>query len=387
MMKKITLFLLAAGVLYSCGGPTGSGQPAAADTAQAVTGPRPETFADTIDGKATHLYELHNGHIRALITDYGGRLVSLFVPNKGGQETDVVEGFDSVDGYRRAKSSYYGALIGRYGNRIGHGTFKLGGRTYNIPLNNGLNALHGGTRGFDDYVWDADRKNDSTLELRFLSRNGDMGFPGNLSVRVTYTLKTNGGLMIDYSAEADARTVANLTNHAYWNLNGAGSGTILDHQLQVYGTRYTPVDTGLIPTGKIEPVAGTPLDFTKATRIGDRINEDNVQLKNGKGYDHNLVIGNGKPSDTLRHAGTVWADRSGIVMDIYSMEPGLQFYTGNFMDGTHAMKYGKSDFRRTGFCMETQHFPDSPNEPAWPSTELDPGKTYHTATLYQFSTH
>lgn len=387
MMKKITSFLLIAGVLSSCGGPASDTQPqpAAADTTQTATGPRSETFADTLDGKAAHLYELHNGNIRALITSYGGRLVSLFVPDKNGKETDIVAGFDSLDGYRGAKSSYFGALIGRYGNRIGHGTFKLDGKGYQIPVNNNGNALHGGTRGFDDYVWDGDKRNDSTLELKFLSRDGDMGFPGNLAVRVTYTLTGHTGLKIEYTANTDAKTVVNLTNHAYYNLNGAGSGTILQHKLQVYGTTYTPVDSLLIPTGKIAPVAGTPLDFTKATAIGDRINMDNEQLKFGKGYDHNFVIGNGKPSDTLRHAGTVWADGSGIVMDIYSMEPGLQFYTGNFMDGTHAMKYGKHDDHRTAFCVETQHFPDSPNEPAWPTTELDPGKSYHTVTLYTFS--
>jgi aldose 1-epimerase len=234
-------------------------------------------------------------------------------------------------------------------------------------------------------VWEGEKKNDSTLELKFLSRDGDMGFPGNLSVRVTYTLQSNG-LKIDYNATSDAKTVCNLTNHAYWNLNGAGSGSILQHKLQIYGTGYTPVDSGLIPTGTIDPVKGTPFDFTQATAIGDRINEDNVQLKNGKGYDHNFVIGNGKPSDTLRHAATFWADRTGIVMDVYSMEPGLQFYSGNFMDGTLAMKYGKTNAHRTAFAAETQHFPDSPNEPKWPSTELDPGKTYHTTTVYKFST-
>jgi len=383
MIQKITFFLLAA-TLFSCGGPSAT-EPTVAPADSTATGPRPETFADTLDGKATHLYALQNGPIRALITNYGGRLVSLFVPDKGGKATDVVAGFDSVDGYRRAKSAYFGALIGRYGNRIGHGSFTLDKKAYTIPLNNGANALHGGTRGFDDYVWDGDKKNDSTLELHFLSRDGDMGFPGNLNVKVRYTLTADEGLKIEYTANTDTKTVVNLTNHAYYNLNGAGSGSILDHRLEVYGLGYTPVDSGLIPTGKIEPVAGTPFDFTQPMAIGARINADNVQLKNGKGYDHNFVIGNGRPSDTLRHAATVWADQSGIVMDVYSMEPGLQFYTGNFMDGSHAMKYGKRDEHRTAFCVETQHFPDSPNEPAWPSTELNPAKTYHTVTLYRFS--
>ncbi|HTJ14298.1 MAG TPA: aldose epimerase family protein [Dinghuibacter sp.] len=384
MMKKIVFFAAIAATLASCGG--GTQEPTAKTGTDTVTGPTPNpgSFADTIDGKPVQLYTLQNGPLKATLTNYGGRLVSLSVPDSSGKSVDVVDGFDSVAQYRRARSAYFGALIGRYGNRIGKGQFKLGGKPFQIPVNNGPNALHGGTRGFDDYVWDGDKKNDSTLELKFLSRDGDMGFPGNLSVKVTYTLQSNG-LKIEYNATTDAKTVCNLTNHAYWNLNGAGNGTILRHKLQIYGTGYTPVDSGLIPTGTIDPVKGTPFDFTQPTAIGDRINQDNVQLKNGKGYDHNWVIGDGKPSGTLRHAATFRADQTGIVMDIYTMEPGLQFYSGNFMDGALAMKYGKTNAHRSAFAAETQHFPDSPNEPQWPSTELDPGKTYHTVTVYQFS--
>jgi aldose 1-epimerase len=335
------------------------------------------TFNDTLYGKPTHLYELHNGKLSAKITDYGARLVSLTVPDRKGNNVAVVIGFDSVQGYVENKGSYFGAIIGRYGNRIGKGTFKLKNTTYQIPVNNGPNALHGGKRGFDDYVWDAFKENDSTLDLYLLSPDGDMGFPGNLKVKVTYAL-THQGIKIEYTANTDKPTVLNLTNHAYWNLNGEDSGTILDHVLQIDAVSYTPVDTGLIPFGILMPVSGTPLDFIKPMPIGARINADNIQLKNGKGYDHNFVLGDGKPSDTLKHAATVWGDKSGIIMDVWTMEPGLQFYSGNFMKGAHAY--------RSALCLETQHFPDSPNKPAWPSTELDPGKTYHTVTEYRFTT-
>ena len=327
-------------------------------------------FNDTLDGKPTHLFELHNGKLKAQFTDYGARLVSLTVDS-----VNVVVGFDSIQGYQENKGSYFGAIIGRYGNRIGKGTFQLKNATYQIPVNNGPNALHGGKRGFDDHVWDAFRENDSTLDLYLLSPDGDMGFPGNLKVKVTYSL-TSKGLRIEYTANTDKPTVVNLTNHAYWNLNGEDSGTILDHVLQIDAASYTPVDTGLIPLGVLMPVSGTPFDFTKPMPIGARINADNIQLKCGKGYDHNYVIG--MPSDTLKHAATVWGDKSRIVMDVWTMEPGLQFYSGNFMKGAHAY--------RSALCLETQHFPDSPNEPTWPSTELDPGKTYHTVTEYRFTT-
>jgi aldose 1-epimerase len=390
-MMKRQMAILALAALSACGGGTGNAdnQPApasAADSNLTAKGPSPQTFADTIDGKPTHLYSLHNGNVNALITDYGARLVSLFVPDKAGRETDVVAGFDSLAGYRAAKGSYFGAIIGRYGNRIAKGKFSLDGKPYAIPVNNGPNALHGGTRGFDDHVWDAFRKNDSTLVLYYLSPDGDQGFPGNLKVMVTYTLRSDTSIGIEYQATSDRKTIINLTNHAYFNLNGAGSGTILNHALRLNAQKYTPVDSGLIPTGAIAPVAGTPFDFTEAKTIGSRIGADDAQLKNGKGYDHNFVIGNGKPSESLRQAAMVTGDKTGIVMHVLTTEPGIQFYTGNFMSGAHPMKYGKRDDYRTAFCLETQHFPDSPNEPKWPSTVLDTGKTYHTITVYHFST-
>lgn len=382
----------AAGLLLmmtsSCGG--NSSAPSADSTAtpdslkSTTFSPAPAAFTDTVEGKTTHLFEIQNGAIKAYVTDFGGRLVALFVPDKNGKPTDVVAGFDNVKGYETTRDAYFGATIGRYGNRIGKGTFHLDGKTYNIPINNGVNALHGGVKGFSDHVWDVVKSSDSTLDLSLTSPDGEMGFPGALKVNVRYTL-TQNGLKLDYLATTDKKTVVNLTNHAYYNLNGAGSGTILDHKLQVYGSGYTPVDSGLIPTGKIDPVSGTPFDFTTATAIGARIGADNEQLKNGKGYDHNFVLNPPAGNDSLRHAATVWGDKSGIVMDVYTEEPGIQFYTGNFMTGKHTMKYGKSDGYRTAFCLETQHYPDAPNQPSWPSTTLVPGKTYRTTTEYIFS--
>ena len=380
--------LLMTAFLSSCGGHSSDTTPSpVVDSDSALEGlkPNPSAFTDTIGGKVSSLYEIHNGKIEAYITDYGGRLVALFVPDKNGKETDVVDGFDSVQGYERTRDSYYGGIIGRYGNRIGKGTFHLDGKTYSIPINNGVNALHGGVKGFSDYVWDAAKTSDSTLELSLTSPDGDMGFPGALKVKVRYTVTANQGLRLDYLATTDKKTVVNLTNHAYYNLDGAGSGTILNQQIQINADGYTPIDSGLIPTGKIAPVAGTPFDFRKPEVIGSRINDNNQQLTYGKGYDHNFVLNPPAGGDSLRHAATLWAATSGIVMDVYTVEPGLQFYTGNFMNGQHKMKYDKRDTYRTALCLETQHYPDSPNEPAWPPTVLEPGKTYHTTTEYLFS--
>jgi len=379
--------LLMAAILSSCGGNSNSdnGPAAIGDTIAVNPAPDSAGFKDTIDGKATHLYKLGNGAATAYVTDFGARLVALFVPDKNGTPTDVVAGFDSVKGYESARDAYFGATIGRYGNRIAKGKFHLDGKEYSIPINNGINALHGGVKGFSDYVWDGTKTSDSTLELTFTSKDGDEGFPGTLQAKVTYTLTANTGLKLVYLATTDKKTVLNLTNHAYYNLNGAGNGTILDHQLQIYGNGYTPIDSGLIPTGKVEPVTGTPFDFQQPTAIGARINTDNLQLKNGKGYDINFALNAPMGADSLRHAATVWADKSGIVMDVYTREPGLQFYTGNFMAGKHPMKYGKKDDYRTAFCLETQHFPDAPNEPSFASTVLEPGTVYHTVSEYLFS--
>lgn len=343
-------------------------------------------FQDTIDGKPTDLYVLKNSRGTTLaITNYGGRLVSLLVPDKEGKMRDVVVGFKSVGDFINSTEAYFGATIGRFGNRIAKGMFSLDGKEYTLFTNNGPNTLHGGKKGFQAVVWNARQLNDSTLELTYLSKDGEEGFPGNLNVKVTYGLTTNNEVTMNYEATTDKKTIVNLTNHAFFNLNGEGSGTINNHVLQVNADQYTPVDSTLIPTGKLEAVTDTPFDFTKLTAIGSRIDTiNNVQLKYGKGYDHNFVLKGGK-STNMKHAATVVGDQSGIVMEVYTQEPGLQFYGGNFMQSQNTFKGGSKDDFRTAFCLETQHFPDAPNQPAFPSTVLNPGQKYVTSSIYKFS--
>ena len=348
--------------------------------------PDKKNFETTIDGKQTDLYVLknHNG-MEAAFTNYGGRLVSLIVPDKNGKMTNVVAGFNNVEGYVKSTEPYYGATIGRYGNRIAKGKFTLDGKQYQLSVNNGVNTLHGGKKGFQYVVWNADKLNDSTIRFTYLSKDGEEGFPGNVNVKVIYSLTGDNSLKCEYEATTDKTTVVNLTNHAYFNLNGEGSGTILNHIVQIYAEKYNPIDSSWIPLGPIATVKGTPFDFTKPTTIGARINDDNQQLKNGQGYDHNFVL-NGTKVDGLNHAATVTGDKSGIVMNVYTQEPGLQFYSGNFMAGKNTFSNGSKDDYRTAFAMETQHFPDSPNEPSYPSTVLKPGQLYKTYSLYNFST-
>jgi aldose 1-epimerase len=350
-----------------------------------VTIPAKEAFADSIDGKKAGLYILQNRNkAKAVFTNYGGRLVSLLVPGKDGKMVDVVVGFDSVQKYVSSKEPYFGATIGRYGNRIAKGKFTLDGKEYTSSLNNGPNTLHGGKKGFQRVVWDAEMIGDSSVRFSYLSKDGEEGYPGNLDVKVTYTLTAGNGLQMEYEATTDKKTVVNLTNHAFFNLNGEGSGTINNHVLQINAGKYTPVDATLIPTGNIEPVEGTPFDFRKPTAIGARIEEPGEQLKFGKGYDHNYVL-NTNGSAGMHHAATVTGDKTGIVMEVYTEEPGLQFYGGNFMQGKNTFKNGTKDDFRTAFCLETQHFPDSPNQPSFPSTVLNPGEKYHTRSVYKFS--
>jgi len=347
--------------------------------------PDNKNFDTTIDGKATQIFVLKNtSGMTAVFTNYGGRLVSLFVPDKNQNMTDVVVGFNSVTDFVNSTEPYFGATIGRYGNRIARGKFKLDGQQYTLDSNNAPNHLHGGKKGFQYVVWDATQKNDSTLELRYLSKDGEEGYPGNLNVTVVYGLTSNNELTMDYEATTDKKTVVNLTNHAFFNLNGEGSGTINNHILQINAQQYTPVDSTLIPTGKLEPVAGTPFDFRNPTPIGGRLDSNHVQLRYGKGYDHNYVLSNNRTSE-LKHAVTVRGDKSGIVMDIYTQEPGLQFYGGNFMQSKNTFKGGAKDDFRTAFCLETQHFPDSPNQPNFPSTTLNSGEVYKTKSVYKFS--
>ena len=352
------------------------------DTTQQTALSAKTAFEKTIDNKKTDLYVLKNKNgMEAAITNYGGRLVSLLVPDKNGKMTDVVDGFNSVEGYQHSTEPYFGATIGRYGNRIAKGKFKLDGKEYTLFKNNGPNTLHGGKKGYQDVVWDAKQLNDTTLQLTYLSKDMEEGFPGNLNVKVTYALTNDNCLKINYEATTDKPTVVNLTNHAFFNLNGSGSGTILNHQVQINADSYTPVDSTLIPSGKIVAVTGTPFDFKKPTAIGARVNDNNEQLKNGKGYDHNFVLNKHGINSAVAK---VKGDKSGIVMEVYTEEPGLQFYSGNFMHSKNTMKAGKKDDYRTAFAMETQHFPDSPNQPQFPTTVLKPGQTYKTQSCYKF---
>lgn len=385
-MKLKNLLILATGSVFAladCNNqPNKQTAATAPDTAKQVALPPKTAFEKTIDNKKTDLFILKNKNgAQAAITNYGGRLVSLLVPDTAGKMTDVVAGFESVEGYQKSTEPYFGATIGRYGNRIAKGHFTLEGKQYKLYLNNKQNTLHGGKKGFQDVVWDAKQLNDTTLELTYLSKDMEENFPGNLKVKVTYALTADNGLKINYEATTDKTTIVNLTNHAFFNLNGAGSGTILNHIVQIDADRYTPVDSTLIPTGKIGPVAGTPFDFRKATAIGARINAPDEQLKFGGGYDHNYVLNKHTLAVPIA---SVKGDKSGIVMEVYTEEPGLQFYSGNFMQSKNSMKNGKKDDYRTAFAMETQHFPDSPNQPQFPSTVLKPGQTYKTQSIYRF---
>jgi aldose 1-epimerase len=341
-------------------------------------------FIGEIEGKKVGLYWIKNNNIKAAFTNYGGRLVSLLVKNKNNEFVDVVVGFKSLNDYQNSTEPYFGATIGRVGNRIAKGKFNIDGKSFTIPVNNGLNALHGGTKGFQDVVWDALQTNDQTLVLTYVSPDMEMGFPGTLKVKVIYSVTHDNEVKMEYEATTDKTTVVNLTNHAFFNLNGEGSGTILNHIVQFNAKEYTPVDEGLIPFGKIETVVGTPFDFTKPHTIGERIKSDNIQLKNGGGYDHNFVLSTDKIKKVI-HLGSVIGDISGVVMDVYTEEPGFQFYSGNFMQSKNTFKSGAKDDYRTAFALETQHFPDAPNQPNFPSIKLEPKTVYHTVSVYKFS--
>lgn len=344
-----------------------------------------KAFGKTADGKAVDIYTLTNSSgAETTIITYGGTVVSLKVPDKKGKLGDVVLGFDSVADYEKS-TSYIGALIGRYGNRIGKGRFTLNGKEYVLATNNGENHLHGGPKGYDKVVWTArplTDANGANLELTYLSRDGEEGYPGNLSIKVVYSLTEKNELKIVYSATTDKDTVVNLTHHSYFNLAGAGSGDILNHQLTLNAAKFTPTDAGSIPNGELRSVKGTPFDFTKATAIGARINQDDEQLKFGQGYDHNWVLKRTRSGLSL--AATVYEATSGRTMEVFTTEPGLQFYSGNFLDGSIKGKDGKDYPRRSAFCLESQHYPDSPNKPKFPSTTLKKGQRYSTTTIYKF---
>jgi aldose 1-epimerase len=341
-----------------------------------------------VDGKDVTLYTLTNAKGMVMsVTNYGGIVTSFMVPDKTGKMADIVLGHNDVDSYVKV-NPYFGALIGRYGNRIGKAKFTLDGKEYTLTVNDGENTLHGGKKGFDKVVWDAKEvktANAVGVELKYLSKDGEEGFPGNLKVTVTYWLTNNNEFKIDYTAVTDKATVVNLTQHNYWNLSGEGSGDILSEELAINADKYTPVDAGLIPTGELAAVKGTPMDFLKSTVIGSRINADFEQLKFGKGYDHNWVLNKTKPG-VMTHAATVYDPKSGRVMEVSTTEPAIQFYSGNFIDGTITGKSGTPYIHRSALCLETQHYPDSPNKPSFPSTELKPGQTYKTSTVYKFLT-
>ncbi|PTX90835.1 aldose epimerase family protein [Opitutus sp. ER46] len=360
-------------------------------SAPACSAANVKSFGKLPDGREAHLYTLQNASgFRADISDFGGIVVSLYVADKNGKLADVSLGFDNAADYLLKKAPYFGALIGRYGNRIAHGKFTLDGQTYSLPLNDKPGnipcSLHGGDVGFDKVLWTAKPatiEGNPALVLTYVSKDGEMGYPGTLTVEVTYSVTPKNELRIDYKATTDKATPVNLTNHTYFNLKGEGNGSILDHVLMMKAAKTTPVNAGLIPTGEIVPVAGTPLDFTTPHAIGERINVPNEQLKFGGGYDHNWVLDN--QSGKLELVATLHEPASGRFMEVFTTEPGLQFYCGNFLDGTLVGKSGKAYGHRSGLCLETQHYPDSPNQPSFPSTILRPGETLKSTTLYRFS--
>jgi aldose 1-epimerase len=340
-------------------------------------------FGKMPDGTTVDLYTLKGEGIEASIMTYGARVVSIKTADRDGKMANVVLGYSALDGYLADKTTYFGAIVGRYGNRIAFGKFSIDGHNYQVPTNNNANSLHGGTVGFDKLVWQGRAIADG-VEMTLVSKDGDQGYPGTLTVHVRYTVH-HGALRIDYSVSTDKATVVNLTNHSYFNLAGDGKGTILGNELMLPADTYTPVDAGLIPTGVLAPVEGTPFDFRKATVIGARIHDANDQLKIAGGYDHNWVL-RGKNGE-VKTAARVYDPTSGRVLTVTTTEPGVQFYTSNFLDGTKFGKAGEGHGKNSALCLETQHFPDSPNHPSFPTTELKPGETLHSMTTFTFSTH
>jgi len=340
-------------------------------------------FFKNIKGKETTIYVLKNRNgLISEITNYGARIVSLWVPDNNGNFDDIVLGFDNIDDYINAKEKYFGATIGRYGNRIKEGKFLINDKEYYLEKNNGLNHLHGGNMGFSDVVWNAKQIDNQTLELNYFSKNMEEGYPGNLNVKIIYHLNNKDELKIEYFAKTDESTHVNLTHHSFFNLLGAGNETINEHLLYINANSFTPVDETLIPTGNIELVANTPFDFSVPTKIGKRINQEDNQLNYGKGYDHNYVLNNSQSEEII--AAKVYEKKSGRTLEVYTNEPGMQFYAGNFLSGTIG-KHGKSYKKRSAFCLETQHFPNSPNQKNFPSTILKPNEEYYSICIYKFS--
>jgi aldose 1-epimerase len=354
--------------------------------AKGVVFPEAGKFEKMVNGRQVSLFTLENRNgMRADITNYGGRIVSLLIPDRNGIFDDVVTGYHTIDEFIDSGEPYFGALIGRYGNRIGGAVFTIDGNEYRLAANNGPNHLHGGPGGFHNIVWEAKQTGNTSLELTYLSPHMEEGYPGNLNVMIKYILTDDNELIIEYYAETDQKTVFNPTSHAFFNLGGEGSNSINNHMLMINADYFTPVDETLIPLGTIEPVEGTPFDFREYTPIGERVDEVHQQLVYGNGYDHNFVLNNGVQPGELSLAASVYHPGSGRMMDIYTTEPGIQFYGGNFLNGTEIGKRGEPYLFRSSFCLETQHFPDSPNKPDFPSVVLEPGTQFFSKTVHSFT--
>ena len=371
-MRKYLLLLLAAGITTF----------SACNSNQTNDTPKPsivEKPFGEFEGQPITQYTLSNANgMQVSIINYGGTVTNILTPDKDKKQGDVILGFDSLAGYLQEKNPYFGCLVGRYGNRIAKGKFTLDGQSYQLPVNNNGNTLHGGLKGFDKVVWQASKPaGDSSLELTYTSKDGEQGFPGNLKVTVVYTLTADNSLQIAYSATTDKATPVNLTNHAYFNLSAGKEATILDHEVMIDADKYTAVDTVLIPTGQLPDVKGTPMDFTTSKKVGKEINAV------AGGYDHNWVLN--KKGIDLEKVATITDSVSGRVLEVFTTEPGLQFYTGNFLDGSLKGKNGQVYVQHAALCLETQHFPDGPNQPSFPNTILKPGETYHHITRYRFS--
>lgn len=373
MMKRLCMAVVAMCVLLSC---------SEKKEETTLSGLKQTDFISEVQGKPTALYVLKNKQgAEACVTNYGGRLVSVMMPDKNGKMTDVVLGYDNVKQYVDTDGNY-GALIGRYGNRIAQGKFSLDDADYQLPQNNNGHCLHGGPEGYHTRMWDAKQLNDQSVELTYLSKDGEAGFPGNLDIKVIYTLTDDNAVDIKYEATTDKKTVVNLTNHSYFNLSGVPGSQILDHQIMINADTYTPVDSLLIPTSELPLVEGTPMDLRQPIVIGSQIDGLFEQLVRGRGYDHNWVLNSKGDINTL--AAKAYSPVSGIGMEVYTNEPGVQFYAGNFMEGTDTGKHGVKYPHRGALCLETQHYPDSPNQPSFPSTVLNPGEKYTSECVYKF---
>lgn len=385
-MRTFLMSTLAiSGLLLACG-PAEKQQVEEVQTTKTLSEMDPAKFEKTIDGKEVKLYRLTNANgMEMTVTNFGARVVELFAPDKNGNLEDVVLGYDNLEDYINTPTSYYGAPIGRYGNRIADAEFSLNGETYQLEANNGPNNLHGWPGGYHIVVWEVLEATDQKLAMKYVSPDGEGGFPGELTVFMNYYLTDDNEFKITYEAETDKPTIVNLTHHSFFNLNGQGEGDVTNHMLELNADRFTPVNEVLIPLGELRPVEGTPMDFTEPHLVGERIDDDYEQLQKGGGYDHNWVINREEGNNETILAASVWVPENGRKMEVYTDQPGVQVYTGNFMDGTSASKGDKTYAKRGAICLETQFFPDSPNQPEFPSVTLNSEETYTHECIYKFS--